>query len=72
MTCQFDIPKGGVDVTLDEAEKELRNLAEGIDIEEMMTKSMQDADQEDKDNEENKDGAEDEMSAEEHTVREIL
>ena len=39
MTRQFDVPKGGVDAALDEAEKELRNLAEGIDIEEMLTKS---------------------------------
>ena len=68
MTRQFDVPKGGVDAALDEAEKELRNLAEGIDIEEMLTKSMQDADKEDEDNEENEDGTEDEMSAEDRTV----
>jgi hypothetical protein len=68
MIHQFDVPKGGVDAALDEAEKKLRNLAEGIDIEEMLTKSMQDADKEDKDNEENKDGAEDEMSAEDHAI----
>ena len=68
MTRQFDVPKGGVDAALDEAEKELRNLAEGIDIEEMLTKSMQDADEEDEDNEENEDGTEDEMSAEDRTV----
>ena len=67
-TCQFDVPKGGVDAALDEVEKELRNLAEGIDIEEMLTKSMQDADEEDEDDKENKDGTEDEMSAEDHTV----
>ena len=67
MTRQFDVPKGGVDAALDEAEKELRNLAEGIDIEEMLTKSMQDAD-EDEDDEENEDGTEDEMSAEDRTV----
>ena len=68
MTRQFDVPKGGVDAALDEAEKELRNLAEGIDIEEMLTKSMQDADEEDEDDEENEDGTEDEMSAEDRTV----
>ena len=68
MTHQFDVPKGGVDAALDEAEKELRNLAEGIDIEEMLTKSMQDADEEDEDDEENEDGTEDEMSAEDRTV----
>ena len=56
MTRQFDVPKGGVDAALDEAEKELRNLAEGIDIEEMLTKSMQDADKEDGDDERTKMG----------------
>jgi hypothetical protein len=68
MVRQFDVPKGGVDAALDEAEKELRNLAEGIDIEEMLTKSMQDADEEDEDDEENEDGAEGEMSAEDRAV----
>ena len=68
MIRQFDVPKGGVDAALDEVEKELRNLAEGIDIEEMLTKSMQDADEQDEDNEENEDGAEDEMSAEDHAI----
>ena len=68
MTHQFDVPKGGVDAALDEVEKELRNLAEGIDIEEMLTKSMQDADEEDEDDEENEDGTEDEMSAGDYTV----
>ena len=71
MTRQFDVPKGGVDAALDEAEKELRNLAEGIDIEEMLTKSMQDADEEDEDDEENEDGTEDEMSAEDRTVLDV-
>ena len=71
MTHQFDVPKGGVDAALDEAEKELRNLAEGIDIEEMLTKSMQDADEEDEDDEENEDGTEDEMSAEDRTVFDV-
>jgi len=61
MTHQFDVPKGEADVVLNEAEKELRNLAEGIDIEEMLTRSMQDVGIEDKDDEENKeDGTEDE------------
>ena len=68
MIHQFNVPKGGVDAALDEVEKELRNLAEGIDIEEMLTKSMQDVDEEDEDNEENEDGAEDEMSAEDRTI----
>ena len=66
MTRQFDVPKGGVDAALDEVE--LRNLPEGIDIEEMLTKSMQDAEEEDEDDEENEDGTENEMSAEDCTV----
>ena len=32
--CQFDVPKGKADAALDEAERELRELAEGLDIEE--------------------------------------
>jgi hypothetical protein len=68
MTCQFDVPKGGANVVLDEAEKELRNLVEGIDIEEMLTRSMQDVDIEDEDDEENK---EDEMLAEDHAIFDV-
>ena len=33
---QFDVPKGQADAVLDEAEKALRDLAEGVDIEEEM------------------------------------
>jgi hypothetical protein len=37
---QFDLPKGLADGTLDDAEKALRELAEGIDIEGEEAKSM--------------------------------
>lgn len=36
---QFDVPKGQADEALDEAERELRELAEGLDIEEEQTRS---------------------------------
>jgi hypothetical protein len=39
MICQFDVPKGKADVALDDAERELRELAEGLDIEEETTKA---------------------------------
>lgn len=35
--CQFDVPKGLADAALDEAERELQELAEGIDIEDKQT-----------------------------------
>jgi hypothetical protein len=37
---QFDVLKGDADAAIDEAEKELRDLAEGMDIEEMVTQSQ--------------------------------
>lgn len=49
--CQFDIPKGQADVALDEAESKLRELAEGLDIEEQMTEAKWDEpDERDNDN----------------------
>jgi hypothetical protein len=36
---QFDVPKGKADEALDAAEKELRDLAEGVDVEEIMTRA---------------------------------
>jgi hypothetical protein len=33
----FDVPKKDADVALDDAEQELMGLAEGIDIEEILT-----------------------------------
>jgi hypothetical protein len=39
MIHQFDVPKGKADAALDDAERELRELAEGLDIEEEMTKA---------------------------------
>jgi hypothetical protein len=69
MTRQFDVPKGEADAALNEAEKELRNLAEGIDIEEMLTRSKQDVGIEDEDDEENEeDGTEEEMSPEDRAT----
>ena len=49
---QFDIPKGQADAVLDEAESELRELAEGLDIEEEQTKG----EWEGPDNEEDEEG----------------
>lgn len=37
--CQFDILKGQANATLDEAERELKELPEGIDIEDEETGS---------------------------------
>jgi hypothetical protein len=62
MIRQFDVPKGGADAALDEAEKELRNLAEGIDIEDMLAKGRQETDEEDDEDDDGDDG--DEMDVE--------
>jgi len=52
MTRQFDVAEKGTELTLDEAEKELRDLVKGIDIEEILAKANQDeADVEDDDDE---------------------
>jgi hypothetical protein len=66
MTRQFDVAKGAADAALDEAEKELRDLAKGMDIEEMLTKAKQDDDEEDEDDDKDDDDEmEDDMSPEE-------
>jgi hypothetical protein len=58
LVCQFDVSKGDADAALDKAEKELRELAEGIDIEEILAKCRQepmngeDNDDDDSDNNE--------------------
>lgn len=66
MTRQFDVAKGAADAALDEAEKELRDLAAGMDIEEMLTKAKQDQDEEDEDDDEDDDNEmEDGISPEE-------
>jgi hypothetical protein len=60
---QFDVPKGLADAALDEAERELREMAEGIDIEDEVTQGEweeQDNSEEDKD--ENNDGWIDEVA----------
>jgi hypothetical protein len=70
MVRQFDVPKAGADAALDEAEEELRNLAEGIDIEELLAKGMQDEDEgdDDDDDDDDDDRTKDEMSAEERVA----
>jgi hypothetical protein len=46
---QFDVLKGNADSALDEAERELRELAEGLDIEESITEDeWEEADEENK------------------------
>src|SRR5258705_3001620 len=47
MTRQFDVTKGAADAALSEAEKELRDLAKGMAIEEILTKAKQDEDNDD-------------------------
>jgi hypothetical protein len=64
MTQQFDVAKGAANAALDEAEKELRELAKGIDIDKMLMRAKQDADDEEDDDEED-DNEEDDMSPEE-------
>ncbi|KIM71997.1 hypothetical protein PILCRDRAFT_82276 [Piloderma croceum F 1598] len=60
--CQFDVPKGQADAALNEAERELRDLAEGIDIEDEMMQGEWEIPGDD-DNEENGDGWVDEVAA---------
>ena len=59
---QFDVPKGQADAALDEAERELRDLAQGIDIEDEMTQGEWEIPGDD-DDEENGDGWVDEVAA---------
>src|SRR5882762_11189900 len=60
--CQFDVLKGQADAVLDEAERELRDLAEGIDIEDEMMQGEWEIPGDD-DDEENGDGWVDEVAA---------
>src|ERR1700720_611970 len=69
MIHQFDVPKGGADAALDEAEKKLRNLAEGIDIEDMLAKGSQETDEEDEDDGDDDD--DDEMDVEDRADLEV-
>ena len=57
---QFDIPKGKADAALDEAERELRELAEGLDIEEVEMAGEWEAPEDDDD--ENAEGWVDEVA----------
>jgi hypothetical protein len=62
---QFDIPIGQANAALDKAEQEVRNLAEDIDIKEMLVKINQDLDgDDDEDNKKDKEEMEVELSAE--------
>jgi len=47
--CQFDVSEGHADAALDDAERELKDLAEGIDIENETTRDESGADGEDDD-----------------------
>jgi hypothetical protein len=60
---QFDILKSQADGALDEAEQELRDLVEGINIEEVMTAGEQNGEQGDEDDEANEEGWIDEWAA---------
>src|ERR1700728_626640 len=59
---QFNVPKGQADAALDKAERELRDLAQGIDIEDEMTQGEWEIPGDD-DDEENGDGWVDEVAA---------
>jgi hypothetical protein len=60
--CQFDILKGQANAVLDEVERELKDLAEGIDIEEETTQGQWKVSDDD-DEEEDGDGWVDEVAA---------
>ena len=64
MTRQFDVTKGAADAALSEAEKELRDLAKGMDIEEMLTKAKQDEDKDDENDDDDDDEMEEDLSPE--------
>ena len=65
MVCQFDVSKGGADAALDEVEKELRKLADGIDVEEVLVKCRQEpTNGEDNDDDDDDDKMEVELSVE--------
>ena len=65
MVCQFDVSKGGADAALDKVEKELRKLADRIDVEEVLAKCRQEpTNGEDNDDD---DEMEVELSVEDHT-----
>jgi hypothetical protein len=53
---QFDVPKGQADAALDEAERELKELAEGIDIEDEKTRSEWEGTDKEEDEVDNVDG----------------
>jgi hypothetical protein len=62
---QFDVGKGQADAALDEAERQLQDLAKGIDIEERLARANQDAGDDEDDEDVNDDSDEtDDLSPE--------
>lgn len=72
MIRQFDIPKGKAEAALSAAEQELRDLAEGIDLEELSMKTGDDGEEDDEIDEENEEGWIDECTAMNAVDREAL
>jgi hypothetical protein len=62
MVYQFNVPKGLADTTLDEAERELQELAEGIDIEDKQTQDEWEGPDEEGDKGDNIEGWVDEVA----------
>lgn len=67
VTRQFDVGKGEADAALNEAEQELRDLAKGMDIEDMLTRSIRDNTEDDNDKDDSEEEVDDDLSEEDHT-----
>jgi hypothetical protein len=68
---QFDAPTGGAGINMDEAEQELRQLAKGIDEEELITQQEHETDDDDE-GEDNVDGWSEERDELSETDRQDL
>ena len=66
---QFDVPKGGTEAALDDAEQALRELAEGIDIEEDQTQAELETD--DGDDDDNDVGNDEELNMSQHARKKL-
>ena len=69
MVCQFDVSKGGADAALDEVEKKLRKVVNGIDIEEVLAKCRREpknGEDDDNDNDDDNDEMEVELLVEDN------
>ena len=64
MVRQFDVSKGGADAALDKVEKELRKLADRIDVEEVLAKCRQEPTNGEDNDDDNDDDDDDEMEVE--------